>query len=94
MKSDITKENIEEYMTLQRSSSFCDYCQNIQPPRAYHCASCNACIMGKQYHCAALGFCIGENNQIHYLNYLFVSIVMCTYSFGSLVLAQMLSGNF
>lgn len=59
--------------------SFCDLCENIQPPRAHHCKQCNACIMGKHFHSAAIGFCIGESNQFSYLQYLMISAVLICY---------------
>eukprot|EP01094_Clydonella_sp_ATCC50884_P028201 TRINITY_DN8387_c0_g1_i2.p1 TRINITY_DN8387_c0_g1~~TRINITY_DN8387_c0_g1_i2.p1 ORF type:complete len:291 (+),score=42.85 TRINITY_DN8387_c0_g1_i2:94-873(+) len=49
---------------------FCHACNCFQPPRAYHCKECDACILRREQHCSWFGCCIGFCNTKRFLLFL------------------------
>lgn len=61
---------------------FCATCEALQPPRTWHCKTCNQCILKRDHHCLFTGCCIGHRNQRYFLllvGYLFIATTYCTF---------------
>lgn len=48
----------------------CKICQQVKPPRYYHCRRCDICIYRMNHHCFWLNNCIGQFNGKIYLQIL------------------------
>lgn len=59
---------------------FCAVCESLQPPRSWHCKTCNACILKRDHHCLFTGCCIGHHNQRYFLLLVFYLFVATTYA--------------
>ena len=51
--------------------SFCNTCQILRPPRAFHCNTCGVCIEIHDHHCPWVGTCVGKRNSRHFIGFLF-----------------------
>ncbi len=49
----------------------CHECNQVQPPRTFHCDVCQRCVLKGDHHCFWTGNCIGLRNQKFFLQYLF-----------------------
>ncbi|XP_063621737.1 probable palmitoyltransferase ZDHHC24 [Cydia splendana] len=61
---------------------YCEQCKKIRPADSWHCATCNACILGRDHHCFFLSCCIGRYNLryfICFLSHIVTSIAYSTY---------------
>lgn len=61
---------------------FCVSCEAVSPPRAWHCSTCNVCILKREHHCMFAGYCVGHNNHryfILFLAWLWTGVLYCTY---------------
>lgn len=61
---------------------FCAVCEAQQPPRTWHCKTCNECILKRDHHCLFTGCCIGHRNQRYFLllvAYLFLATTYATF---------------
>lgn len=61
---------------------FCTVCECASPPRSWHCATCNTCILKRDHHCLFFGCCVGYFNFRYFymfVMYVFISTVyaMC-----------------
>lgn len=54
-----------------RNWHICGVCEVFVPPRAWHCHSCDTCILRRDHHCIFTGCCIGEENQSNFMGLLF-----------------------
>ncbi|XP_064071111.1 probable palmitoyltransferase ZDHHC24 [Vanessa tameamea] len=64
------------------SDSYCAQCETNRPAAAWHCATCNTCVLRRDHHCFFLSRCIGLQNQryyILYVGYLFIALGYSTY---------------
>ena len=50
---------------------FCSICEQYTPPRAYHCLTCDRCILKRHNHCLFLGKCAGYKNFRFYILFVF-----------------------
>ncbi|XP_050439764.1 probable palmitoyltransferase ZDHHC24 [Adelges cooleyi] len=66
------------------SSTYCDVCQCIMPPRCWHCADCNVCILTRDHHCMFSQTCIGHYNRRYFLWLLVYLVVSCWYEIALL----------
>jgi hypothetical protein len=53
--------------------SYCNSCNILRPPRAFHCPYCDFCVEVHDHHCPWVGTCIGPRN-IHY----FIAFLLST----------------
>lgn len=61
---------------------FCAVCEALQPPRTWHCKTCDKCILKRDHHCLFTGCCIGHKNQRYFLvlvAYLFLATTYATF---------------
>lgn len=61
---------------------FCAQCESLQPPRTWHCKTCNKCILKRDHHCLFTGCCVGHKNQRFFLlliTYLFLATTYSTF---------------
>ncbi|XP_012285674.1 palmitoyltransferase ZDHHC23 [Orussus abietinus] len=61
------------------SGELCTSCRRRAPPKAYHCHTCQTCILGREYHCKWLDCCVGSGNLRWYLGCLFFSGIAFIY---------------
>lgn len=47
--------------------NYCPVCEANAPPRAFHCQTCNRCILKRDHHCMFTGKCIGYFNHRYYI---------------------------
>lgn len=52
---------------------FCNYCEEIKPPRAHHCKICDQCVLRMDHHCPWVGNCVGLLNHKLFWLFLFYS---------------------
>lgn len=50
---------------------FCPVCESNAPPRSFHCAQCDICVLRRDHHCIFVGKCIGYKNHRYFFSLLF-----------------------
>lgn len=63
-----------------RGWDFCSVCHQHRPPRSYHCALCDCCVLKRNHHCHFTGVCIGLGNQRNFVLFLFWIVIGCSYA--------------
>ena len=70
--------------------SYCNTCQIMRPPRAYHCSICGVCVEVHDHHCPWMGTCIGKRNTRYFILFLLytgihslVTFIICLIYFFS-----------
>ncbi|ETW32507.1 hypothetical protein PFFCH_00030 [Plasmodium falciparum FCH/4] len=58
----------------------CKTCNIIKPARSKHCSYCSSCISRYDHHCFLLNNCIGGYNNMYYLVFLHIHIIITFYS--------------
>ncbi|XP_015591598.1 palmitoyltransferase ZDHHC23 [Cephus cinctus] len=80
LKADRMTQNAGQGLELgEGSGELCLICRRRTPPRAYHCRTCQTCILGREYHCKWLDCCIGSSNLRWYLACLLFSAIAFIY---------------
>lgn len=51
--------------------SYCESCEHLRPPRAFHCSQCGVCVEAHDHHCPYVGNCIGFRNVSIFMAFLF-----------------------
>lgn len=62
--------------------SVCPVCECLQPPRSWHCDTCNICILKRDHHCTFFASCVGYFNHRYFIlftMYVFVGMVYAFY---------------
>jgi hypothetical protein len=60
--------------------SFCDTCNIVRPPRAFHCSYCDFCIEIHDHHCPWMGTCIGLRNLRYFIAFLFRAATLALFA--------------
>ncbi|KAH8372049.1 hypothetical protein KR093_009810 [Drosophila rubida] len=50
---------------------FCNQCNQLAPPRSWHCKLCGVCILRRDHHCMFSGYCVGHQNHRYFICFLF-----------------------
>ncbi|KAF8336502.1 DHHC palmitoyltransferase-domain-containing protein [Cantharellus anzutake] len=58
---------------------YCQTCKEYKPPRAHHCKKCNRCVLRMDHHCPWVNNCVGHYNYAHFIRFLFLVDICCTY---------------
>lgn len=80
--NDSTTSGIVLPALLQPGWKYCSVCEANSPPRAFHCPTCDVCILKRDHHCTFSGSCVGYKNYRYYISFLFflsVGAVYCNY---------------
>ncbi|KAK4058384.1 hypothetical protein OIO90_000542 [Microbotryomycetes sp. JL221] len=94
-KQDLLKDGVE-VKKLTGSPRYCRTCQAYKPPRAHHCGKCKACTLKMDHHCPWVNNCIGHGNYAHFIRFLTMVDVACSYhlwmiskrAFGSMAFSR------
>ena len=54
---------LDQKEAKRRQLSYCETCQHLRPPRAFHCSRCGVCVEMHDHHCPWVGICIGYRNH-------------------------------
>ncbi|XP_059060482.1 probable palmitoyltransferase ZDHHC24 isoform X2 [Achroia grisella] len=60
----------------------CSVCECLRPPRAWHCNTCDICILKRDHHCTFFASCVGYFNHRYFILftlYIFISMVYAFY---------------
>ncbi|ORY79295.1 DHHC palmitoyltransferase-domain-containing protein [Leucosporidium creatinivorum] len=84
-----------EVKKLTGGPRYCRTCRAYKPPRAHHCRKCKTCVLKMDHHCPWVNNCVGHANYGHFIRFLFMVDVACTYhlwmitkrAFGTLAFA-------
>ncbi|XP_068621040.1 probable palmitoyltransferase ZDHHC24 [Battus philenor] len=73
----------------------CTLCECPRPPRAWHCNTCNVCIIKRDHHCTFFACCIGYYNHRYFMLFVLDIFVSMLYSFyyNLKFIAQFMSWN-
>ncbi|CDW81333.1 dhhc zinc finger domain containing protein [Stylonychia lemnae] len=72
-------QGVEARLPVVSQFKYCESCDQLQPPRAYHCEVCNCCILRIDHHCFWMGNCIGLYNFKNFNLYLLYMSNACGY---------------
>lgn len=67
---------------IKVNCGFCEHCNKYRPEYAWHCKTCNVCILKRDHHCYIFNRCVGLKNRryfIMYLAHMFVGMIYSTY---------------
>ena len=59
----------------------CQTCKFEKPARSKHCSLCDMCVEKMDHHCVWINQCVGLKNYKHFLSFLILHAVLCTYGF-------------
>lgn len=76
----VPKDPSEVDMSSRDKWRFCAVCESFQPPRTWHCKTCNKCILKRDHHCLFTSCCIGHRNQRFFLMLVAYLFLATTYS--------------
>lgn len=65
----------------QKDWTLCTICECSRPPRAWHCNTCNICILKRDHHCTFLACCVGYYNHRYFILFTFYIFISMLYSF-------------
>lgn len=61
--------------------SLCSVCECLRPPRAWHCDTCDVCILKRDHHCTFFACCVGYYNHRYFMFFTFYIFIAMVYSF-------------
>nr|XP_021184076.2 probable palmitoyltransferase ZDHHC24 [Helicoverpa armigera] len=61
--------------------TLCSVCECLRPPRAWHCNTCDICILKRDHHCTFFACCVGYFNHRYFMMFTFYIFVAMVYSF-------------
>ncbi|XP_037866469.1 probable palmitoyltransferase ZDHHC24 [Bombyx mori] len=61
--------------------TFCSVCECLRPPRAWHCDTCDICILKRDHHCTFFACCVGYYNHRFFICFTFYIFIAMMYSF-------------
>jgi hypothetical protein len=64
----------------------CPTCHFVKPARSKHCRVCNHCVAKFDHHCPWIFNCVGQRNIRHFLCFLAMHALLCTYGFALIAL--------
>ncbi|KAM3964885.1 putative palmitoyltransferase ZDHHC24 [Aphomia sociella] len=73
----------------------CSVCECMRPPRAWHCNTCDICILKRDHHCTFFACCVGYYNHRYFMFftlYIFISMMYTLY-YNVKFLAQFITWN-
>ncbi|KAK4051867.1 Palmitoyltransferase [Microbotryomycetes sp. JL201] len=70
-KQDLEKDGVE----VKKLTAF-------KPPRAHHCRKCGACTLKMDHHCPWVNNCVGHGNYGHFIRFLTMVDIACSYHLG------------
>ncbi|XP_013168158.1 PREDICTED: probable palmitoyltransferase ZDHHC24 [Papilio xuthus] len=79
----------------KESWGYCSECDFFRPPRAWHCDTCDLCILKRDHHCTFFACCIGHFNYRYFIMFTLDVFVAMLYAFYYNVqfLSQFISWN-
>lgn len=57
--------------TAKNDWTLCAVCECMRPPRAWHCDTCNICVLKRDHHCTFMACCIGYYNHRYFMLFVF-----------------------
>lgn len=69
-------------ISIKDKYDFCEHCNKYRPEYAWHCKTCNVCILKRDHHCFIFNRCVGLKNRryfIMYLAHLFLAMIYSSY---------------
>lgn len=66
---------------IEEGWRYCSVCESVAPPRSWHCANCNVCILKRDHHCIFTGCCVGHYNHRYFLMFVFYLFIGTAYAF-------------
>lgn len=60
--------------------TLCSVCECLRPPRAWHCATCDICILKRDHHCTFFACCVGYYNHRYFMLFTFYIFIAMVYS--------------
>uniref|UniRef100_A0A1L8DYH7 Palmitoyltransferase n=2 Tax=Nyssomyia neivai TaxID=330878 RepID=A0A1L8DYH7_9DIPT len=64
----------------EKNWKLCTVCECWQPPRSWHCKTCNVCILKRDHHCLLTSCCIGHRNHRYFMLLMFHLFLATAYS--------------
>ncbi|XP_026487346.1 probable palmitoyltransferase ZDHHC24 [Vanessa tameamea] len=61
--------------------TMCTICECLRPPRAWHCDTCDTCILKRDHHCTFFACCIGYYNHRYFMFFTLYIFIAMVYSF-------------
>ncbi|XP_038210266.1 probable palmitoyltransferase ZDHHC24 [Zerene cesonia] len=61
--------------------TMCAVCECLRPPRAWHCDTCDICILKRDHHCTFFACCVGYYNHRYFMCFTFYIFIAMFYSF-------------
>ncbi|XP_047516234.1 probable palmitoyltransferase ZDHHC24 [Pieris napi] len=61
--------------------TLCAVCECLRPPRAWHCNTCDLCILKRDHHCTFFACCVGYYNHRYFMCFTFYIFVAMVYAF-------------
>lgn len=60
----------------------CTVCECLRPPRAWHCDTCDTCILKRDHHCTFFACCVGYYNHRYFMFFTLYTFISMVYAFS------------